>query len=70
VFDSWSTHPNPGQESTVTGTGGLVRLWDDLAARQATVFPVKRLKAFGSTQRGASAEPMTLGKLIAGSVQV
>lgn len=70
VFDSWSTHPNPGQESTVTGKGGLVRLWDDLAARQAVVFPVKRLKAFGSTQRGASAEPMTLGKLIAGSVRV
>ena len=26
VFDSWSTHPNPGQEWTVTGKGGLVSL--------------------------------------------
>lgn len=46
VFDSWSTHPNPGQERTVTGRGGLVRLWDELAARGADRFPVKRLKAF------------------------
>ena len=36
LFDSWSTHPNPGQELTVTGKGGLLKLWDDLAARQAT----------------------------------
>ncbi|NWM25016.1 PRTRC system protein B, partial [Escherichia coli] len=44
LFDSWSTHPNPGQELTVTGKGGLVRLWDNLAATRATRFPVKRLK--------------------------
>lgn len=61
VFDSWSTHPNPGQEMTVTGKGGLVRLWDDLAARKATSFPVKRLRPFHS----AGTDPVTLGKLIA-----
>lgn len=67
VFDSWSTHPNPGQELTVSGKGGLVRLWDDLAARQAQRFPVTRLKPFHpSTRRPAApAEPITLGKLIA-----
>jgi PRTRC genetic system protein B len=70
VFDSWSTHPNPGQELTVTGKGGLVRLWEDLAARQAQRFPVKRLKAFDPReQRRGAIEPITLGKLIAGSVQ-
>lgn len=52
VFDSWSTHPNIGQEGTVTGKGGLVRLWDRLAARKATRFPVKRLKPFGAAARG------------------
>lgn len=52
VFDSWSTHPNIGQEGTVTGKGGLVRLWDGLAARKATRFPVKRLKPFGAAARG------------------
>lgn len=67
VFDSWSTHPNPGQESTVTGKGGLVRLWDDLAARKATRFPVRRLKPFDPRKdRRKAAEPITLGKLIAG----
>ncbi|WP_454883030.1 PRTRC system protein B [Sphingomonas oryzagri] len=73
VFDSWSTHPNVGQDLTVSGKGGLVRLWDDLAARKARRFPVKRLKPFGaSAQRqirrnakAADAEPMTLGKAIA-----
>ncbi|MBB5707329.1 PRTRC genetic system protein B [Sphingopyxis panaciterrulae] len=68
VFDSWSTHPNPGQEFTVTGRGGLVRLWDDLAARRARRFPVRRLKSFdpGIRRQGrrTSAEPMTFGKLI------
>jgi PRTRC genetic system protein B len=63
VFDSWSTHPNHGQEMTVTGKGGLVRLWDDLAARRASRFPVKRLKPFRLA--GASTEPVTLGRLIA-----
>lgn len=77
VFDSWSTHPNPGQELTVSGPGkngggGLVRLWDDLAARRATRFPVSRLKPFGSsgqrqTRRPASA--ITLGRLIAASAR-
>ena len=63
VFDSWSTHPNPGQEMTVTGKGGLVRLWDDLAACRATRFPVKRMKPFGA---GARKQPVTLGSLVAG----
>lgn len=63
VFDSWSTHPNPGQEAIVTGKGGLVRLWDSLAARQAKRFPVKRLKHF---RRRGSTEPVTLGRLVAG----
>jgi len=67
VFDSWSTHPNPGQETTVRGKGGLVRLWDDLAARNARRFPIKRMKPFTPDKRrtGAPAEPMTVGKLIA-----
>jgi PRTRC genetic system protein B len=64
VFDSWSTHPNAGQEQTVTSKGGLVRLWDGLAARKATRFPVNRLKPF---HRGGA--PITLGKLIAGAGQ-
>ncbi len=74
VFDSWSTHPNPGQELTVTGKGGLVRLWDDLAARGAKRFPVSRLKPFGAdwrrqsrrTSAAADANPITVGKLISG----
>lgn len=66
VFDSWSTHPNPGQDLTVTGKGGLVRLWDDLAARKAARFPARRLKPFYPDQRRpAGAAPITLGKLIA-----
>jgi len=64
VFDSWSTHPNPGQDGIVTGKGGLVRLWDDLASRKATRFPVKRLKPFRHEPGG---EAVTLGKFI-GSV--
>lgn len=71
VFDSWSTHPNPGQELTVSGKGGLVRLWDDLAARRASRFPVSRLKPFGSRggrrkrQSEAASEKITVGTLIA-----
>lgn len=71
VFDSWSTHPNPGQELTVSGKGGLVRLWDDLAARRAKRFPVSRLKPFGSRggrqkrQSEAASEKITVGTLIA-----
>lgn len=73
VFESWSTHPNPGQDLTITGKGGLVRLWDDLAARGARRFPVRRLKPLrvGAGQRGpqrsraAVSPPLTLGKLIA-----
>lgn len=68
VFDSWSTHPNLGQDLTVTGKGGLVRLWDDLAARRAQRFPVKCLKPFGAgDRRSAAVVPMTLARLIAGS---
>jgi hypothetical protein len=71
LFDSWSTHPNPGQELTVTGKGGLVRLWDNLAATRATRFPVKRLKAFVGDRRQPptrrhQGRPMTLGDLIYG----
>lgn len=70
VFDSWSTHPNPGQENTVSGKGGLVRLWDDLATRKAKVFPVRRLKPFDPRAlRSTAAEPITLGKLIAASAR-
>lgn len=67
VFDSWSTHPNPGQESTVSGKGGLVRLWDDLAARRAQRFPIKRLKTFHPHQnRPKDAAPITLGHIVEG----
>lgn len=65
VFDSWSTHPNPGQENTVSGKGGLVRLWDDLAARKAQRFPVRRMRPFAQ----GGAEPITLGRLVAGSIR-
>lgn len=73
VFDSWSTHPNQGQDLTVTGKGGLIRLWDDLAARKATRFPVKRLKPFVVRAKGGmrigsaqgAPEPMTVARLIA-----
>ena len=54
VFDSWSTHPNPGQEFTIRGKGGLVALWDDLAARRARRFPVSRLKPFITGARNQS----------------
>lgn len=73
VFDSWSTHPNPGQEYTLKGKGGLIALWDDLAARRARRFPVSRLKPFiagarmnsRQKQRTAADEALTLGRLIA-----
>ncbi len=70
VFDSWSTHPNRGQEMTVTGKGGLVRLWDNLAARKATRFPVKRLKPFGrqdSRRPRTAADDVRVGQLISES---
>lgn len=72
VFDSWSTHPNPGQEFTITGRGGLVRLWDDLAARRAKRFPVQRLKPFNPSvnKRGAPPRTVTLGQLVAGMGQI
>jgi PRTRC genetic system protein B len=66
VFDSWSTHPNAGQDQSVTGKGGLVRLWDDLAARGAKVFPVARLKPFHpATNRPANLQPVTVAQLLA-----
>ncbi|QSR19489.1 MULTISPECIES: PRTRC system protein B [Sphingomonadaceae] len=74
LFDSWSTHPNPGQDRTIRGKGGLVRLWDDLAARGATLFPVSRLKPFGAgtraqgrSQRRPAVCAVTVGRLIARS---
>lgn len=76
LFDSWSTHPNAGQELTITGKGGLVKLWDDLAGREATRFPVSRLKPFVKNRRqeasrkaGSAAEPMSLGRLISESAR-
>ena len=77
LFDSWSTHPNAGQELTIRGRGGLVRLWDELAVRRAKRFPVRRLKPFvagvrrhvpGSSRAGATG-PMTVGKLIVAGEQ-
>lgn len=75
VFDSWSTHPNPGQDLILRGKGGLVRLWDDLAARGATRFPVSRLNPFGTSKAGQGRGPrkvalcaMTVARLISRSV--
>ena len=66
VFDSWSTHPNAGQDQSVTGKGGLVRLWDELAARGAKTFPISRLKPFHPNQnRPAAAQPVTVAQLLA-----
>ena len=73
MFESWSTHPNPGQELTVSGRGGLAKLWDDLAARGTARFPVKRLKPFGTAQRRQARHPsgaapmtsVTVGRFIA-----
>lgn len=66
VFDSWSTHPNAGQDQSVTGKGGLVRLWDELAARGAKAFPVARLKPFHPDQRRpAEPKPVTVAQLLA-----
>jgi len=74
VFESWSTHPNPGQEWTISGKGGLVRLWDDLAARRAKRFPVSRLRPFTGVSRSAArksgtpaAPPLTLRHVVARS---
>lgn len=68
VFDSWSTHLNPGQEMTVNCRNrrkpGLLRLWDDLATRRALHFPVERLEPFDPDPR-RKGEPVTLGRLIA-----
>lgn len=68
AFDSWSTHPNTRQDLTITGKGGLIRLWDDLAARRARRFPTARLKPFipGGHGHGrrTSADAMTVGRLI------
>lgn len=68
VFDSWSTHANPGQEATVTGKGGLVRLWDGLAARKAARFPTHRLKPFAARSGGKAGKPMTFGEIVTRSV--
>lgn len=69
VFDSWSTHPNPGQELTVSGKGGLVRLWDDLAAKGARRFPVERLRPFDVSAGRGAAKPITLGQLVEGAAR-
>ena len=55
----------------ITGKGGLVRLWDDLAARKAKRFPVRRLRPFDpgrtrqASRRATRTDQMTLGKLLA-----
>ena len=65
VFDSWSTHPNPGQEHSLKGKGGLARLWDELAAKKARRFPAHRLQPFtGGQQRPKNAAPITLGQIV------
>lgn len=70
LFDSWSTHPNAGQDQTLTGKGGLVRLWDELADSGARRFPVRRLKPFyPATRRPAKVAPVTIGQLIAGAAK-
>ncbi|KEY98123.1 PRTRC system protein B [Sphingomonas sp. BHC-A] len=70
IFESWSTHPNVGQELTITGKGGLIQLWDDLAAAKAQRFPVKRLKPFNpNSNRKTLKAPVTLGSLIAERAQ-
>jgi len=68
IFESWSTHPNAGQEATVTGKGGLIKLWDDLATTKVQSFPVKRLKPFDPQGRPRKV-PVTLGSLIAERAQ-
>ncbi|AYO76408.1 PRTRC system protein B [Sphingobium yanoikuyae] len=69
IFESWSTHPNVGQELTVTGRGGLVKLWDNLAASRSKRFPVKRLKPFNPNSNGKALKvPVTFGSLIASKV--
>lgn len=66
VFDSWSTHPNAGQDQSITGKGGLVHLWDDLAARGVRTFPVSRLKPFHPSQHRPADPPLvTVAELIA-----
>lgn len=70
VFDSWSTHPNPGQELTLKGKGGLLRLWDELAKGRTRSFPVKRLRPFTFAARSPagrtrSTANVTVGELIA-----
>ena len=74
VYASWSTHPNQGQDFTITGKGGLVRLWDDLAARGAKRFPVSRLRPFADRRgqrrpRATASQTWTLGRLIEAGVQ-
>jgi PRTRC genetic system protein B len=67
VFDSWSTHPTPGQEHSLKGKGGLVRLWDGLAAGKAKRFPAHRLQPFNrGQQHPKEAAPITLGQIIGG----
>lgn len=46
LFDSWSTHPNPGQDATIRSKGGLIPLWDELIAFKRRRFPVSKLKPF------------------------
>ncbi len=66
VFESWSTHPNAGQDRTVTRKGGLVRLWDDLATSKARRFPAHILRQFYPvSNRPAKAAPFTLEQLVA-----
>lgn len=52
LFDSWSTHPNQGQDGTVRGKEGLVSIWDDIVAFDRKRFPVSRMKPFRQPTHG------------------
>lgn len=63
VFDSISTHPNPGQDMMVNYKGGLIALWADLLNRKVRNFPVKVLKPWIGNRT-----TWTVGQLIDGVV--
>lgn len=61
LFDSWSTHPNIGQDGTVRGKDGLVAIWDDIVAFERKRFPISRMKPFraGTTRHKQNAKTRT-----------
>lgn len=73
VFDSWSTHPNPGQNQAIRYQGGLIALWDFLIDIKANKFPGRTLKPVTSTiasdrprPKSTKAPPLTLDAFIQG----